>query len=194
MRSQLVENSDFREIRKSRLSWKPRNSIDKSKMIRPVDEGNERDKLDSYSLFLFDFLVIFKVYCADHTYTTMKMRIDTSASKIIRVSADKLGLRSDQPNDLKLCEVKSTGGEHREYRRANQPARYSLVCRRTYSIQRERFECLLWLIVEWSIILIAEWTSRCSGKQTMLSLGVLALGSHSCSTHEWVMCRTWVRV
>ncbi len=55
-------------------------------------------------------IVIFKVYCADHTYTTMKMRVDTPASRIIRLAADKLGLRSDQPDDLKLCEVKSTGG------------------------------------------------------------------------------------
>ncbi len=54
--------------------------------------------------------MIFKVYCADHTYTTMKMRVDTAASRIIRLAADKLGLRSDQPDDLKLCEVKSTGG------------------------------------------------------------------------------------
>jgi hypothetical protein len=40
----------------------------------------------------------------------MKMRVDTPASRIIRLAADKLGLRSDQPDDLKLCEVKSTGG------------------------------------------------------------------------------------
>ena len=99
-------------------------------MIRPVDEGNERDDLVSYSLLL-DSLVIFKVYCADHTYTTMKMRIDTSASKIIRISADKLGLRSDQPNDLKLCEVKSTGGRCREYRKeANQRDILSFVVER----------------------------------------------------------------
>ena len=55
-------------------------------------------------------IVIFKVYCADHTYTTMKTRMDTPALKIIRIAADKLGLRCDQPDDLKLCEVKSTGG------------------------------------------------------------------------------------
>ena len=60
-------------------------------------------------------LVICKVYCADHTYTTMKMRIDTPASKIIRIAAEKLGLRSDQPDDLKLCEVKSTGGENSSF-------------------------------------------------------------------------------
>ncbi len=59
---------------------------------------------------VFFLIVIFKVYCADHTYTTMKMRVDTPASRIIRLAADKLGLRSDQPDDLKLCEVKSTGG------------------------------------------------------------------------------------
>jgi len=61
--------------------------------------------------FWFFFgIVIFKVYCADHTYTTMKTRVDTPASRIIKVAADKLGLRCDQPDDLKLCEVKSTGG------------------------------------------------------------------------------------
>lgn len=40
----------------------------------------------------------------------MKTSVDTPASRIIRVAADKLGLRCDQPDDLKLCEVKSTGG------------------------------------------------------------------------------------
>jgi hypothetical protein len=40
----------------------------------------------------------------------MKMRVDTPASRIIRLAADKLGLRCEQPEDLKLCEVKSTGG------------------------------------------------------------------------------------
>lgn len=40
----------------------------------------------------------------------MKMRVDTPALRIIRIAADKLGLRTDQPDDLKLCEVKSTGG------------------------------------------------------------------------------------
>lgn len=57
-------------------------------------------------------VVIFKVYCADHTYTTLRMRVDTPASRIIRLAADKLGLRCDQPDDLKLCEVKSTGGSN----------------------------------------------------------------------------------
>jgi hypothetical protein len=78
-------------------------------MIRPSDEGKNEDLINEFN-FCFFGIVIFKVYCADHTYTTMKTRVDTPASRIIKVAADKLGLRSDQPDDLKLCEVKSTGG------------------------------------------------------------------------------------
>lgn len=93
------------------MPWKQRNSVDKPKMIRPSDEskliGQEKS---SERVFHSSGIVIFKVYCADHTYTTMKTRVDTPALKIIRVAADKLGLRCDQPDDLKLCEVKSTGG------------------------------------------------------------------------------------
>lgn len=101
-------SSEPRDIRKSKLPWKQRNSIDKSKMIRAVDESKRN--ITRNVICNFSSVVIFKVYCADHTYTTMKMRVDTPASKIIRVAADKLGLRFDQPDDLKLCEVKSTGG------------------------------------------------------------------------------------
>ena len=35
---------EHREIRKSKLPWKQRNSIDKLKMIRPSEEGNEEDE------------------------------------------------------------------------------------------------------------------------------------------------------
>ncbi|CAF1204041.1 unnamed protein product [Adineta steineri] len=104
----IIENdTEHKEIRKSKLPWKQRNSIDKPKMIRPSND------------------VIFKVYCADHTYTTMKMRIDTPASKIIKVAADKLGLRCDQPDDLKLCEVKSTG-ERTIYKESDLSISYGL--------------------------------------------------------------------
>lgn len=60
------------------------------------------------------------------------MRIDTPASKIIRVAADKLGLRSDQPDDLKLCEVKSTGGENSSPIDRQEIDRSSLVERTAY--------------------------------------------------------------
>ena len=80
--------------------------------MRPSDEGGSQWSTVFSQPRCVDPLVICKVYCADHTYTTMKMRMDTPASKIIRIAAEKLGLRSDQPDDLKLCEVKSTGGEN----------------------------------------------------------------------------------
>uniref|UniRef100_T1JAB1 Rap guanine nucleotide exchange factor 4 n=1 Tax=Strigamia maritima TaxID=126957 RepID=T1JAB1_STRMM len=49
--------------------------------------------------------VIFKVYCADHTYGTLKMPLGATAEMIKRCAADKLGLK----DDLLLVEVKSTG-------------------------------------------------------------------------------------
>lgn len=103
----LGNDTEHKEPRKSILPWKQRNSIDKPKMIRPSDE------------------VIFKVYCADHTYTTLKLRVDTPASRIIRLAADKLGLHCDQPDDLKLCEVKSTG-ERSIYKESDLSISYGL--------------------------------------------------------------------
>lgn len=53
------------------------------------------------------FLVIFRVYCADHTYCTLRLPVDSTAETIKFCSADKLKLR---PNDeLLLVEVKSNG-------------------------------------------------------------------------------------
>ncbi|XP_070564764.1 rap guanine nucleotide exchange factor 4-like isoform X2 [Ptychodera flava] len=59
----------------------------KRKAIKPTDEN------------------IFKVYCADHTYTTLRLPMDTKAGVIAQHAADKLCIG----NDLVLCEVKSTG-------------------------------------------------------------------------------------
>ena len=53
------------------------------------------------------FPAIVKVYCADHTYTTLKIRMDATIDQVIRYSASKLCLG----DDLVVCEVKSTGGE-----------------------------------------------------------------------------------
>ncbi|XP_077869174.1 rap guanine nucleotide exchange factor 4-like [Saccoglossus kowalevskii] len=59
----------------------------KRKSIKPNDEN------------------IFKVYCADHTYTTLRLPIDSKASVIAQSAADKICIGED----LVLCEVKSTG-------------------------------------------------------------------------------------
>ncbi|XP_064614683.1 rap guanine nucleotide exchange factor 4-like [Liolophura sinensis] len=48
---------------------------------------------------------IFKVFCADHTYTTLRLPMNTPVGQIIIHAQDKLSLGVD----LVLCEVKSTG-------------------------------------------------------------------------------------
>ena len=49
---------------------------------------------------------IFKIYCADHTYSTLKLRMDTTVEEIIQHASSKLCLG----DDLVLCEIKSNGG------------------------------------------------------------------------------------
>ncbi|XP_045473317.1 rap guanine nucleotide exchange factor 4 isoform X2 [Harmonia axyridis] len=51
--------------------------------------------------------IIFRVYCADHTYCTLRLPVDTPAETIKLVSADKLKMRAN--DDLLLVEVKSNG-------------------------------------------------------------------------------------
>ncbi|KAI1283781.1 Rap guanine nucleotide exchange factor 4 [Halotydeus destructor] len=50
--------------------------------------------------------VITRIYCADHTYTTIKVSMDTTAKMVKMAAAEKLGLKND---DLVLAEVKSSG-------------------------------------------------------------------------------------
>lgn len=50
--------------------------------------------------------VIFRVYCADHTYCTLRFNVNATAETIKVSAADKLKLRHD---DLVLVEVKSSG-------------------------------------------------------------------------------------
>lgn len=54
----------------------------------------------------FFLLVIFRVYCADHTYCTLRLPVDSTAETIKLVAADKLKIREDE---LLLVEVKSNG-------------------------------------------------------------------------------------
>lgn len=48
--------------------------------------------------------VVFRVYCADHTYTTIKTPVGATAEAIKRSAAEKLGLK----DELVLVEVKAT--------------------------------------------------------------------------------------
>ncbi|KAJ8946996.1 hypothetical protein NQ318_019077 [Aromia moschata] len=51
--------------------------------------------------------IIFRVYCADHTYCTLRLSVDTTAETIKLVAADKLKMRTS--DELLLVEVKSNG-------------------------------------------------------------------------------------
>ncbi|XP_050305112.1 rap guanine nucleotide exchange factor 4 isoform X3 [Anthonomus grandis grandis] len=50
--------------------------------------------------------IIFRVYCADHTYCTLRLPVDSTAETIKLVAADKLQIREEE---LLLVEVKSNG-------------------------------------------------------------------------------------
>ena len=56
--------------------------------------------------FLWFSLVIFRVYCADHTYCTLRQPVNATAETIKLNAADKLGLRHEE---LVLAEIKSSG-------------------------------------------------------------------------------------
>ena len=59
------------------------------------------------TVWQFYALDVFKIYCADHTYTTLKLPMDTKVKAIIKAAQFKLGIHD---KDLILCEVTSSGG------------------------------------------------------------------------------------
>lgn len=77
-------------------------------IIRPTDDSNNvTQNFKEFLLTTVYFSVIFRVYCADHTYCTLRLPFSASAETIKLCAADKLKLR--QNDDLLLVEVKSTG-------------------------------------------------------------------------------------
>lgn len=67
-----------------------------------------------HSSLLMDLLVLcalspvlFKVYCSDHTYTTIRVPVAASVREVIGAVADKLG----SAEDLLLVNLSSAGGE-----------------------------------------------------------------------------------
>lgn len=57
---------------------------------------------------LLSSAVIFRVYCADHTYCTLRFAVTSTAENIKTLAADKLQLNR-APDDLCLVEVRSNG-------------------------------------------------------------------------------------
>lgn len=51
------------------------------------------------------FAVIFRVYCADHTYITLKTAVKATANSIKKLAAEKIALK----DEVILVEVKSNG-------------------------------------------------------------------------------------
>lgn len=87
------------------------------RMIRPDDDSKcrlmalllrveqKRIRNVRFSRFLS---VIFRVYCADHTYCTLRFAVTSTAENIKTLAADKLQLNR-APDDLCLVEVRSNG-------------------------------------------------------------------------------------
>lgn len=91
-------------------------------MIRPDDDGKAfnwiRSSMNevvvrpgsngSTIVFHFYFPVIFRVYCSDHTYCTLRFSMNATAEIIKACAADKLQINR-APEDLSLVEIKSNG-------------------------------------------------------------------------------------
>lgn len=76
-------------------------------MLLPIRLHNFNNYNTYYNIIHF-FLVIFRVYCADHSYCTLRFPLHTTSEIIKICAADKLQLMRT-PEDLILVEVKSNG-------------------------------------------------------------------------------------
>ncbi|KAG8189794.1 hypothetical protein JTE90_008106 [Oedothorax gibbosus] len=69
-----------------------------------VSESQEEERMEFRRFLKATDEVVFRVYCADHTYTTIKTPVGATAEAIKRSAAEKLGFK----DELLLVEVKST--------------------------------------------------------------------------------------
>ena len=85
--------STFKLFPRVKVLWRNENGEMLRKPIRPHDEN------------------IFKIYFADHTYTTVKLTMEATAKQIIATVCDKVGLvnHNTEKNQFALCEVRSNG-------------------------------------------------------------------------------------
>lgn len=94
--------------------------IFKLSAIKEFDESKIEIKIDYFLKFYLlssFFLVICRLYCADHTYTTLKTTMDTKAEIIRNQAAEKLNL--DNGIDYSLVELKSDNGSKLNYKFKN---------------------------------------------------------------------------
>ena len=64
------------------------------------------DEYCSHLFYAFRITDIFRVFCADHTYTTVALPYNATAQTIINAAEERVLLG----DDCILCEVKSSGG------------------------------------------------------------------------------------
>ncbi|GBN82928.1 Rap guanine nucleotide exchange factor 4 [Araneus ventricosus] len=96
-----------KEITGVRYRWKvgPYGQI----RLLSASESQEEERTEFRRCIKATDEVVFRVYCADHTYTTIKTPVGATAEAIKRSAAEKLGFK----DELLLVEVKSTaGGNH----------------------------------------------------------------------------------
>uniref|UniRef100_A0A8C8K5M7 Rap guanine nucleotide exchange factor 4 n=1 Tax=Oncorhynchus tshawytscha TaxID=74940 RepID=A0A8C8K5M7_ONCTS len=74
-------------------------------LLRQFSMGDE--KLQKRQAIKSNDEILFKVYCSDHTYTTIRVTVAASVREVISAVADKLG----SAEDLLLVNLSSAGGE-----------------------------------------------------------------------------------
>ncbi|XP_048455368.1 rap guanine nucleotide exchange factor 4 isoform X3 [Rhincodon typus] len=86
--------------------------------------------------------ILFKVYCIDHTYTTIRVRVAASVTEVISAVKDKLG----STEDLILVQMSSAG--EKVVLKPNEVSVFTMpnVNGRLFVCPREKFDCLLELI------------------------------------------------
>uniref|UniRef100_A0A671YJ35 Rap guanine nucleotide exchange factor 4 n=1 Tax=Sparus aurata TaxID=8175 RepID=A0A671YJ35_SPAAU len=95
-----------------------------------VDMGDE--KLQKRQPIKSSDEILFKVYCCDHTYTTIRAPVAASVREVIGAVADKLG----SAEDLLLVNLSSAGGENKVIFKPNDVSVFS-----TLSINGRLFAC-----------------------------------------------------
>ncbi|CAL8370057.1 unnamed protein product [Arctogadus glacialis] len=93
---QRIVNSNTEDARASKKKHKI--------LLRQFSMGDE--KLQKRQPIKGTDEILFKVYCCDHTYTTIRVAVGASAREVVEAVADKLG---SAPQDLLLVSLSSAG-------------------------------------------------------------------------------------
>lgn len=116
--------------------------------------------------FFFNiFTVIFRVYCADHTYCTLRFPMCTTAEVIKTCAADKLQLNR-ATEDLLLVEIKSNG-ERTIFKDYDVSVPTGMLHQQSKLFESNKNDSSLQysFMFEWPDIRFAEGPHRCVGRK-----------------------------